>query len=259
MTFHPGLYCVSIANGAGSDGSPGNSFPLPCVQLAALPGHGGTVEILARGDTHWLFKPGDALVIKVTDAPRDVVLTSYRAAGEPGRNLNVQISRLDTMATGQPLPLVRPETPAPTGIRVRLMAHVQNHGDVTAPEGGCAGLPDRKVSIEGFAILPLDGAPADCIEYKGLSANGMETTWILGGNLCGSRGIGVPLVGLAIRLRGPLAEHYDCVYEVLCASGVRSPVIANGQPFCSDVVGDPIQAFTVRIVERGARPGSPMF
>lgn len=263
LTFQPGLYCVSVARNDALDRSPDVAFPLPSVHLAALPaepqsaGEAGSIEFMGVNGG-WLFRAGDVLVIKVAGGQRNLVLTSYQAPNQQGRGLDLQITRLDNVAA--PLP-VSGTSQAPgtarTGIRVNMMAHIQNQGDVSAPEGGWAGSLGQKHWIEGFAIVPSDGIPADCIEYKGLNANGMETAWLSGGNLCGSRGMGVPLTGLAIRLRGPYAERFDCVYEILFLSGARSPAITNGQPYRSDAVGDPIQAFTLHIVERAVSGRHP--
>lgn len=255
LTFQPGLYCVSVARNDALDGMPDAPFPLPSVHLAALPagsGSTGSIEFMGANDG-WLFRSGDVLVVKVAGGPRNLVLTSYQAPNQHGRGLDLQITRLDNVAV--PLPTsgtARVPGPVRAGFRVNMMAHIQNQGDVSAPEGGWVGSLDQKHWMEGFVIIPSDGVPADCIEYKGLNANGMETAWIAGGNLCGSRGQGVPLTGLAIRLRGPYADRFDCVYEILFLSGTRSPAITNGQPYRSDAVGDPIQAFTLHIVDRAA-------
>ncbi|WP_156927112.1 glycosyltransferase [Azospirillum halopraeferens] len=246
LSLQPGLYSFSVVRGGDARAHRESTLPLPSIALAPAPACAANVEMMGVGACGWLSSQGDTLIVKVSGSPADMVLTSFQPQGYQGQALSIQMTRLDG-TPGQILPVgaAAPE------IRLRLVAHVQNCGDVTAHGGEWVGSTDRKLWIEGLSITPLDNVPADSVEYKGLNAKGVETLWMTGGSFCGSRGEGTPLIGLAVRLRGPLADRFDCLYEVACLSGARSPVLANGRPYRSDAIGDPIQAFTVRIVPRG--------
>ncbi|MGQ9367391.1 glycosyltransferase [Azospirillum sp. A39] len=246
LSLQPGIYSFAVVRGDGGGSQGGVALPLPSISLAPAPFCAGDVEMLGGGELGWLSKPGDTVVVKVSRKPCEMILTSYQPQNFTGQALGIQMTRLDA-PPGQAQPAAVPVSE----IRLRFVAHVQNFGDVSAQSGEWAGSPDRKLWIEGLSIAPLDHLPADGIEYKGLSAKGVETPWVTGGGYCGSRGEGTPLTGLAVRLREPYADRFDCVYEVMCLSGARSPVLANGRPYRSDAVGDPIQAFTVRVVPSG--------
>ncbi|WP_109450307.1 glycosyltransferase [Azospirillum sp. TSH64] len=251
ITFHPGVYAVTVVRGEATGIGENGMLPIPSIHLTPLPATAANVQMLGDG---WLFKTADAVAIKVSGSPSDVLLTSYQRTGD-GRSLGVQITRIDSSPSKAPQTQPKP----PAVIRTKMLAHVQNRGDIEAPDGGWAGAPDQKFAIEGFSITPLDGMPADFIEYKSLNLNGQETPWVGGGSLCGSRGLGIPLTGLAIRLKGMFAERFDCAYEIVFLSGARSPVLTNGQPYRSDISADPILAFTLRIVERAPALPAPSF
>ena len=251
LAFPPGLYCVSVTHRDGAVAAAGivAGLPLPSIQIAALPGDGEAIRIVGDRDG-WLCRPGDALVVHISgDAPRSLLLTSYQQASLAGRALDIQISRLDSPAAAAEQSALTAPRPR---VRLDIVTHVQNVGDVSAPLGAWAGSPEQRNWVEAFIITPVEGLPANAIEYKALNNTGFETPWISGGNLCGSRGQNSPLTGMAIRLTGSYAERFECAYEILYLSGTRSPSLSNGQPHRSDRVGDPIQAFVLRITERAA-------
>lgn len=270
LALGPGFYSLLVTNGGGATAA--GEFPLPSVQLAPSPGnHAGTsVEMIGSVPGNWLSKPGDTIIIKVSGRPATVVLSSYKHADRPNALLSLQFARIDdtpgTQQAAAPVPASAPvqgapiqstpiqSTPvqAPSAVRPRaeILAHIQRQGDLRFPDSNWAGAVGQRLWIEAFSITPVEGIAAEDLEYKGLTANGWETPWINGGGMCGSRGLGTPLIGFSIRLRGAAAERFDCVYEGAFVSGYRSPAGQNGSPCRSDAIGDALEGVLLRFVEK---------
>lgn len=275
LTLEPGFYSLMVTGG-GAAAAPGE-LPLPSVQLAAAPNTpaGVTVEMIASVPGNWLTKPGDTAIIKVTGGTANVILSSYKHIDRTNALLSLQFARIDDVPPAAAPPAVAPApTAAPLAAapftavarppvsafrapRTEILAHVQRQGDVRFADSNWAGAVGQRLWIEAYSITPVEGlAPAD-IEYKGLTANGWETPWISGGNMCGSRGLGTPLIGFSIRLRGAAAERFDCVYEGAFVSGFRSPAGQNGSPCRSDAIGDPLEGILLRLVEKQGALAQP--
>ncbi|MCW2240795.1 glycosyltransferase [Azospirillum canadense] len=266
LPLAPGFYSLMVTAG-GATAAPGE-FPLPSVQLAAAPNSpaGVTVEMMSSVPGNWLAKPGDTIIIKVAGGTANVILSSYKHIDRTNALLSLQFARIDDVPAGaaQPsvaapvvgVPVAAPVAmaPAPAAAvrapRAELLAHVQRQGDLRFADSNWAGAVGQRLWIEAFSITPVEGLSPEDIEYKGLTANGWETPWITGGNMCGSRGLGTPLIGFSIRLRGAAAERFDCVYEGAFVSGYRSPAGQNGSPCRSDAIGDPLEGILLRLVEK---------
>jgi hypothetical protein len=108
--------------------------------------------------------------------------------------------------------------------------------------------------IEAFSIRPIEGlAPAD-LEMKGYLPNGGETPWIPGGLLCGTSGRGLPLVGFAVRVTAPRADRFEVAYQGSFFAGGISELHQNGDPCRAAGDDDPLEAISVRLIERVAEP-----
>ena len=107
--------------------------------------------------------------------------------------------------------------------------------------------------IESFSIRPLERFDAQDIEYKGLTGSGFETPWISDDKMCGTKGMSVPLVGFAIRVKPTSAGGgFDCEYSGYFKSGVTIGPLRNGAPCRSTVANDPLEGIQVRICKRPA-------
>lgn len=279
-----GFYSLMVTAG-GAAAAPGE-LPLPSVQLAAAPNSpaGVTVEMISSVPGNWLAKPGDTIIIKVAGGSATLILSSYKHIDRTNALLSLQFARIDDApaATAQPsvaatgtapvaaalmtAPVAAPVALAPAQAavvpaarppRLEILAHVQRHGDLRFADTNWAGAVGQKLWIEAFSITPVEGLSPEDIEYKGLTAHGWETPWIAGGNMCGSRGLGTPLIGVSIRLRGAAAERFDCLYEGAFVSGYRSPAGQNGSPCRSDAIGDPLEGLLLRLVEKQGAPIQP--
>src|SRR5215468_2814803 len=113
----------------------------------------------------------------------------------------------------EPAAAVPREAAAHTGqpVRLQISAHISNRGDVVFIDTDWVGRLGHGMSIEAFSVTPLDQLAIADIEYKGLTGAGFESPWISNGEPCGTRGMGIPLVGFAVRLKGEAAASgYSC-------------------------------------------------
>jgi hypothetical protein len=136
-------------------------------------------------------------------------------------------------------------------LRLQVAAHVRARGDMNFTNVAWAGRVGPGLWIESFSVRPLERFAAQDIEYKGLTASGFETPWISDDRMCGTKGMSVPLVGFAVRLKPSTeAAFYDCEYSGYFQSGVTVGPLRNGVPCRSTVANDPLEGVQIRIVKR---------
>lgn len=251
MTLEPGLYTLRVTGGA----APAGNIGVPFVQIAEAPGNLPTTTVNFLGETSAnlgaLSRSGDTLVIRVSGGAARMVLTSYTAANQTS-GLAVEVVCLNASRNGSSAASAqgRPSQLMQRVVPIELIVHVQNRGDLRFADGGWAGCPEQRQWIESFTVTPLEGmTPAD-IEYKGLTAAGWETPWIGGGTPCGTRGLGVPLIGFAVRLRDPASAAFECVCEAQFVSGARVGPVPGGVLCRSDTVADPLDGLLIRLVAK---------
>jgi len=260
MTLPKGLYSVSIRGGAAVRSA------FPAAILAPAPGESSNnVDFIVSPymDGPWLRATGDMVIVRAMADETNVLLSSIRLPEMAP--LQIGIQRLDT----RPGEISQPQSPTAIAvegpasiparagaIHFRLIAHIQNRGDVTFEGASPAGFPGKREAIEGFAIVPFGDLLADQIEYKAVDSRRNETAWIPGGNFCGSRGKGVPLTGFCIRIKPqPDGREFDCTYSGLFSSGRVVGPVKNGTPCWSPTAGDFLEALAIEIVARTAPAG----
>jgi len=106
-------------------------------------------------------------------------------------------------------------TPVAAPGPVSIVAHIQNVGDVDAACGDWVGTRGGGRWIEGFALLPLVDVAAD---YRV-----DDSVWVKAGGFAGSRGLGIPIRGFAVR-----AERYQCSYRATFVGGAASGWVSDG-------------------------------
>jgi hypothetical protein len=76
----------------------------------------------------------------------------------------------------------------------------------------------------------------------------METDWLPGGSLCGTRGENTPLVGFAVRPKAIAGgARLDCEYSGYFQSGALVGPCRNGAPCLSETANDPLEGIQLRI------------
>lgn len=270
----PGLYAVEVA--AGSDGE---AEPPPRVWLAQLPSDGGgSLQLLsAAGEgAQWLDGTGSLVAVRVSDG---AALLSATAFGSAERAPALPRLTLQALETGRapaamvlPLPLsaplaspaATPSDPAPPPlatpqvegaitrtereIPVEVLAHIERVGDRTFGGSAWAGRPGDKRRLEGFSIRPLQELQPNEIEYKALHPGGIETPWVPGPQFCGTRGRGLPITGLSIRIASHVQDQFSVIYQAaFFRSGISEPR-GNGAPCLPALAGDVLEGINIRIL-----------
>jgi GT2 family glycosyltransferase len=258
-----GLYLFSVKAAKPITVVGEGELTLPAMHVGLGPGvRSEQVEFISSPSTHgaWLFSATDLLVTRINGAGATLILTSVRAPA--GEVLSIKVERLDSRidaaeSAGQPLaaaPVAALATPARDSnapLPVQMVTHVRTRGDMQFVDAPWAGRVGPGLWIESFAVLPLEHLGAHDIEYKGLTGSGFETPWLSDNAACGTKGLGIPLVGFAMRLRPtPAAAGYDCEYSGYFQSGLTVGPLRNGAPCRSSVANDPLEGIQVRLVKR---------
>lgn len=263
MTLEPGLFCIVQTPAVRR---PDDASGLPGVRISLPPGPAARSQAVAISSFRpdgYLNGSADAALVRVTEGPAQILVTVYQATvgtdtaprlqvlrladeGQPGRQTGVPLAASPPIAgavtaPGQEQPRLLPD----------VVAHVQIRGDIGAGLGEWIGDRGSKRWVEGFAIAPQNGpvAPKD-IEYQAVLGRGWLSPWVEGGQLCGSRGMALPILGLRLRLRGEAAEKFDCEYSATFTDGSAVGPVAAGES-CEAESLAPIEAFLVALKPRG--------
>jgi len=233
-----------------------------------------------------MFTQGDVLVAKVNGSGATLILTSVRSAS--GDVLSIEVERLEvrsqvtaaTLAEDAGLPMRLPAAAAAANapkskpgsspsaeslsVPLQIRTHIRSRGDMDFVDAPWAGRVAPGLWIESFSVLPIKQLDPQELEYKGLTGTGFETPWLSDDENCGTKGMSVPLVGFAIRLKpGPTASSYDCEYSGYFQSGITVGPLRNGAPCRSTVANDPLEGIQIRIVKKSkgaaATPSTNVF
>ena len=268
LPLPPGLYLFSVKAADPTPARANGALVLPAVHVGLGPGmRPDQVEFIAGPNTHgaWLFSQGDLLVTKVNGTGATLVMTSVRAPG--GEVLSIKVERLESRADATPgqlaaSPVVAKHAGKPAKepefsfgnqryLPVQIGAHIRSRGDMMFVDAPWAGRVAPGLWIEAFSVLPLNQFGASDVEYKGLTGSGFETPWLSDDKMCGTKGMAVPLVGFAVRLKpGAASAGYDCEYSGYFQSGVTVGPLRNGAPCRSTVANDPLEGMQVRLLKR---------
>jgi hypothetical protein len=263
-----GLYALRVGKIAGSLGEIAGMV-VPVAQVSApFAEDGNGVEIVASfpGRGPWLGKDGGTVILRSPVGGGHLIVTVYGDPAQHTVELSLDLQRLDgpgngTEAAAPAGPIAARPTggpaPAPTegrDVPAEILLHIERAGDRLFPGRGWVGALGRRMRIEAFSIRPLERLlPAD-IEMKGFLPNGAETPWVPGGQLCGTRGRGLPLTGFAVRVVPQQTDRFEVVYQGSFFAAGISQLHQNGDPCRAAAADDPLEAINVRVIERGADP-----
>jgi hypothetical protein len=268
MTLEPGLFCIVQTPAVRR---PEDASGLPGVRISLPPSPGAraqSVAITSFRPDGYLNGAADAALVRVTDGPAQILVTIYQAAAGTDTAPRLQVLRLadDGVPGRAAAGTALPASAAPAGgaaaagpgqqtLLPDVVAHVQLRGDIGAGLGEWIGDRGSKRWVEGFAIAPQSGpvSPKD-IEYQAVLGRGWLSPWVEGGQLCGSRGMALPILGLRLRLRGEAAERFDCEYSATFTDGSAVGPMPAGES-CEAESLAPIEAFQV-VVRPRAKAGA---
>jgi GT2 family glycosyltransferase len=257
LTLPAGLYAFTVESGAAVATG---GLMLPALLVSPAPVEGmGRVEFMSGPTTldRWLTAVGDAVTVKISGGDAALMLTSVR--GPDSGVLSIDVKRLDGPArAADTVSTVKAVAPTPSNdTRVVTLVHVPYLGDLTFVEGW-AGKPSENLWIEGFSVVLAEPSHPELVEYCGVSEDGDVSGWMSGGDLCGARGTGVPLVAFAVRIKPDSVPGYTCQYSGRFLSGNVIGPFDDGR-FCrSEAPGDPLVALELRIEpDRGSLGSRP--
>ena len=249
LTLPEGIYAFTVQSGGSA---PTTDLVLPALQVSPAPVRSAGVVEFLRGPTtmdRWLTGIGDVVTVRVTGGDAPLLLTSLRSPG--GGVLSIHVQRLDAPAPAVAQPEASPLPPAPMPLegpeaRVVTLVHVPYLGDLSFIEGW-AGRPSENLWIEGFSVAVEEPPVPDLLEYCGINEAGEVTEWLTGGEFCGNRGTGVPLVAFAVRVRPDADSTYSCQYSGRFLSGGIVGPLDDGSLCRSEAPGDPLVAIELKI------------
>ena len=260
LRLETGVYC--LVQTPGSRHEP-DAAGLPGVRVTLPPNAGEGVSIASFRPDGWLSGPTDAGVVRVTAPHAHLLVTIYQNVASTDPAPRLQVIRLSedpnapAAAPGTEAPRAQAKTPP--RVKPEVVAHQQTKGDVGTLLGEWIGDRGSKRWIEGFMVAPQgDLTPAD-IEYQAVLGRGWLSPWSEGGQLCGSRGMSLPILGLRLRLKGEAASKYDVSYQATFVDGSTASAAAGGEA-CESASLSPLEAFCITIAARNAvaapRPGA---
>jgi hypothetical protein len=271
ITLEEGLYAFTVpAAQPGSGIAPG--LAVPAVHISAPPQSSEPMEIIDTfgRSAEWIAAGETTLFVRVPAAGGVALVTAYPGRDPRSRPLELELRRLDHVgfaavtaeATGN-TGLVR-QPPFATvflgnaipgadtePLAIEILLHIRRRGDVRFVDAPWAGRVGPGLWIESFTILPQQRSASAAIEYKGLTAAGVETEWLSCGSACGSRGMEIPLVGFAVRQKADTqGRRFDCEYSGYFQSGAVVGLCRNGAPCLSATANDPLEGMQLRVLQR---------
>jgi hypothetical protein len=278
LPLDEGFYALTIVGNAGwAGGAPG--FAVPAVHVSAAPNRCDALEIadVFGRPAAWLGARHSTVLVKSQPGGGLALVTAYPARDAEHPPLKLEIRRLDatgfaaaavadrpdkhTAVVRQPPfatlflsdPIATPE--GPEEVRIEVVVHLRGRGDIRFVDAPWAGRLGPGLWIESFTIQPRHRLAAAAIEYKGLTAAGVETAWLGSGTACGTRGVNTPLIGFAVRQKATPGEAlFDCEYTGCFQSGAVIGPCRNGAPCLSAAANDPLEGMQLRIIARRRRP-----
>jgi hypothetical protein len=246
MALPVGLFCIINE----TNHLTGRSGGMPGVRISPPPMGSANVEIVGFRADGWLSAEGDATLVRISNAPSQVLVTMYQLPDQPDSAPKLQVRQLLADAPAAPVPSA---APAPQQ-RFDMLAHIQTRGDVGAKFGTWLGEPGSQNWIEGFAIAVPEGIDAADLSYQAVLGRGWLSPWVEAGAYCGSRGMALPLLGLRVRLTGAAAAEYDVTCSATFVGGTSAGPVGNDET-CEGAELAPLEAFMVTLTPKGKKTG----
>lgn len=236
LAVEPGVYSVRIAELKSAVGD--NGLRLPCVRIeAATPGPAspGRAYVGILTEAGWLAHPDEWGFIRVTGGRAGLVVTTYRRPGVPtGPEIHISLlgrqeaSDDTSILPSTPIVIKPPSDEISTGLALTLLIHAATMGDMVG--GGDMWVGGKEgLTIEAFCLRDIDGVSDEDVEYQAILGRNWNTPWMAGGEICGSRGIAMPILGVRIRLLRAAAAKFTIVYAGRFSGGSETDPLRNGE------------------------------
>jgi len=263
MTLESGLYCLYQQPGQVAPPQDGSGLPGIRISLPPMASN-GTDAISIRGlhPDGWLGPQDGAALVHVRPRAAQILVTVYQSPTHPAEAApRLKVVRLEpdavaapAAAAAQPVPPPAAPAKAPPAKSTQaasadVVAHIQRAGDVGVRFGEWLGTKGSKQWVEGFGIAAPQGINAEEIEYQAVLGRGWLSPWTTAGKFCGSRGMALPLLGFNLRLRGKMAERFDCAYAGTFTDGTEVGPVPAGRA-CEAPSLAPLESLRIDLVPR---------
>ncbi len=168
-----------------------------------------------------LGQPGSCLVVRAESAgDLQISLRRRHFGGSLEASLKLEsVSATDRQLISAPLAsdaAVETQTMARSPATFSVLAHLARRGDVGVGPGRWVGGPDAPTPIEGIEIRS-DVRSEARLEIQTLIFGRPPrwTEWAAPGSFAGSRGLGLPLVGVRLRIVGSDANRFEISADAL--------------------------------------------
>jgi hypothetical protein len=156
------------------------------------------------------------------------------------------IDAKDDVLAGPEQVAAAPQVPGGGLVPAGITAHAQNLGDIAGSLGDWIGERRSSLWIEGFSITPPQDIPPEELLYRVVLKRDQLSPWTPSGQFCGSKGLGLPLLGFCLTLRGAAAVNYDCSYAATFVDGSVVGSAPGGQ-VCASATLAPLEAFQINL------------
>ncbi len=209
VELDPGLYNIQIA--AKDVVRTQRGMVLPAVRFDTLPSNGVGRAYLSSLMDSSLILPGAApAFLRVADGKVPVLITIYKLHG-PMQPPEIQMTPMIPQAKRSAVAEVVEAGDRVPSLPVKLLVHMEFHGDVQADGGAWARAPKGEAAIEGFSVTPSGDLPADLLEYQAVLGQDWLSPQMASGEFCGSRQMALALLGVKIAVKSNYAARYRCL------------------------------------------------
>jgi hypothetical protein len=208
--------------------------PAAGVSLLDMPGR----------DKGMLQRPGDCLVLRA-ERTSDVMIGLRRGSADGSLDASFRLEPV-VLADEAPEAAKADAEPVP----LSFLAHLANVGDAKFAQNVWAGGPDAPAAIEGLQIVADGGAAALEMQVLVGSRPPRWSDWVGAGQYAGTRGHGLPLVGVRLRLK-PEASGVEIAAEALFLGALVAAQRGRQVEFVSASGVDPLVGvkFSVQTVQ----------
>jgi hypothetical protein len=226
---------------------------VPAVASLIPPNAGVSLLDMPGRDRGVLQRPGDCLVLRA-DRASDIVVGLRRGAPDGSLDASFRLEPI-VLADEAPAQPARVET---SSAPLSFIAHLANLGDTAFAQGAWAGGPEAPAAVEGLQIAAEGGASPLEMQVLVGSRPPRWSEWVGAGQYAGTRGHGLPLVGVRLRLK-PEVAGVEIAAEALFLGALVATQRGRQVEFVSPSGVDPLVGVKIAVdksQELGARAAS---
>lgn len=245
LTLPVGVFCV-VNDSVMEDKS---NEALDVVSISSLPWPQQHVEFLSFHGKGVLKSGGDVALIRVNCAPAKFLISFSLPEGTKGKYPKIVIQKISHQS-GKDEESYSVNSPTiSVQERFQILAHIQTRGDVVGMFGSRVGEHGSGRWIEGFSIRVPEGLNSSDISYQAILGHDWLSPWANGLEYCGSRGIGVPLMGFRIKLSAQANEKFVLFYCGFFMDGTVNGPVGNDD-ICTSNMRIPLEAIEIYLIAR---------